>query len=242
MQPHRKRQWCISAITSEFLARLEIIIRIYLLPYNELRPVVCFDERPCFLIGDTVMGLDMKQGSPAKENYAYTKHGSCCVLATIEPITAKRLAHIRRHRGKKEFTLFMKNLATIYPKAEKIVLILDNLNTHNFSGFYENLSAEEAAELAQRFEFICTSKCASWMNRAAFRMIEIEFSALSRQCLNRRIPSINQLSKEVLTYFKERSDLKIKINWQFSCQMAREKLNSHYAKVNSENIKYQKTY
>jgi len=188
------------------------------------------------------MGLDMKQGSPAKENYAYTKHGSCCVLATIEPITAKRLAHIRRHRGKKEFTLFMKNLATIYPKAEKIVLILDNLNTHNFSGFYENLSAEEAAELAQRFEFICTPKCASWMNRAAFRMIEIEFSALSRQCLNRRIPSINQLSKEVLTYFKERSDLKIKINWQFSCQMAREKLNSHYAKVNSENIKYQKTY
>lgn len=199
--------------------------------------MLCFDERPCFLIGDTVAGLDMKQGSPAKENYAYTKHGSCCVLAAIEPKTGKRLAHIRRHRGKKEFTLFMKNLAITYPKAEKIVLILDNLNTHNFSGFYENLSAQEAAELAQRFEFVHTPKCASWMN-----MIEIEFSALSRQCLNRRIPSINQLSKEVLTYFKERSDLGIKINWQFNCQMAREKLNSHYVKVNPNNIKYHKTY
>lgn len=190
----------------------------------------------CFLIGDTVAGLDMKQGSPAKENYAYTKHGSCCVLAAIEPKTGKRLAHIRRHRGKKEFALFMKDLASYYPNAEKIVLILDNLNTHNFSGFYEMFSAEQAAKLAQRFEFIYTPKCASWMN-----MIEIEFSALSRQCLNRRIPSINQLSKEVLTYLKERSELGIKIDWQFSCQMAREKLNSHYVKVNPDNIKYQKT-
>jgi len=198
--------------------------------------VICFDERPCFLIGDTITGLDMKQGSPAKENYAYTKHGSCCVLAAIEPKTGKRLAHIRRHRGKKEFALFMKNLATYYPNADKILVILDNLNTHNFSGFYEMFSAEQAAELAQRFEFIYTPKCASWMN-----MIEIEFSTLSRQCLNRRIPSINQLSKEVLAYFKERSDLGIKINWQFSCQMAREKLNSHYVKVNPDNIKYQKT-
>ena len=198
--------------------------------------MVCFDERPCFLIGDTVTGLDMKQGSPAKENYAYTKHGSCCVLAAIEPKTGKRLAHIRRHRGKKEFTLFMKSLASNYPNADKIVVILDNLNTHNFSGFYETLSAEEASELGQRFEFVYTPKSASWLN-----MIEIEFSALSRQCLNRRIPSINQLSKQVLTYFKERSDLEIKINWQFSCQLAREKLNRHYAKVNPCNIKYQKT-
>jgi len=179
----------------------------------------------------------MKQGSPAKENYAYSKHGSCCVLAAIEPKTGNRLAHVRRHRGKKEFTLFMKNLASYYPNADKILVILDNLNTHNFSGFYENLSAEEASKLAQRFEFVYTPKCASWMN-----MIEIEFSALSRQCLNRRIPSINHLSKEVMTYFKERSNLKIKINWQFSCQIAREKLNSHYVKVNPNNVKYQKTY
>ena len=111
----------------------------------------------------------------------------------------------------------MKNLVSSYPNANKITLILDNLNTHNFSGFHENLPAQQADELAQRFEFVYTSKCASWMNRAAFCMIEIEFSALSRQCLNRKIPSINKLSKEVLTYFKQRSDLGIKINWQFSC-------------------------
>ena len=236
MQPHRKRQWCIGKLTSQFLARLELILRLYLLPYNPLRPVVCFDERPCFLIGDTVEGLEMVPGSPAKENYAYTKHGSCCVLAAIEPKTGLRLAHVRKHRGKKEFCWFMKNLAALFPTADKIRVVLDNLNTHNASAFYENMPAEEAAALTDRIEFIYTPKSASWLN-----MIEIEFSALSRQCLKRRIPAINQLAKEVLIYFKERSDLGIRINWQFSCEDARNKLNRHYSKVNPENLKYKIT-
>lgn len=212
---------------------MEIILRIYLLPYNALRPVVCFDERPCFLIGDMVKGLEMKPGQVAKENYSYTKHGSCCVLAAIEPKTGKRLAHVRRQRRKTEFAIFMKNLAQLYPEANKITVILDNLNTHDSSAFYEQFSAQEAAALTQRFEFVFTPKNASWLN-----MIEIEFSALSRQCLNRRISTMNQIGKEVLTYFKERSDKGIKINWQFSCQAARKKLNTHYTKVNANNLKY----
>ena len=216
-----------------FIARMEIILRLYLLPYNPLRPVVCFDERPCFLIGDTVEGLEMKPGHVAKENYGYTKHGACCVLAMIEPLTGKRYVNIRRRRRKKEFAFFMKKLAALYPDAEIITVVLDNLNTHNFSSFYETFDAEEAARLTDRFEFIYTPKSGSWLN-----MIEIEFSALSRQCLNRRISSIGELSNEVIAYFKERSNNGIKINWQFSRETARQKLNRRYSNVNPENQKF----
>lgn len=236
MQPHRKKQWCIRALTSGFLARMEIILRLYLLPYNPLKPVICFDERPCFLIGDRIEGLEMKPGQVAKENYSYTKHGSCCVLAAIEPKTGKRLVHIRPKRRKKEFAKFMKSLAEKYPDATKIIVVLDNLNTHDFGSFYQEFSAEEAEALKDRFEFVFTPKNASWLN-----MIEIEFSALSRQCLNRRIPSMITLANEVFAYFKEREEKEIKINWEFSVETARTKLNKHYSKVNSLNEKYKKT-
>jgi len=212
---------------------MELILQLYLLPYNPLRPVVCFDERPCFLIGDIVKGIAMKSGQVAKEHYAYSKNGSCSLLAMIEPKTGKRYVQIRRKRRKKEFAKFMKRLAELYPNAEKIVVVLDNLNTHNFSAFYENFDAQQAADLMDRFEFVYTPKSASWLN-----MIEIEFSALSRQCLNRRIPSITQLSNEVIAYFKERTQKGVKINWQFSRQTARQKLNRRYSEVNSVNQKF----
>lgn len=212
---------------------MEIILRLYLLPYDPLRPVVCFDERPCFLIGDTIKGLDMKPGQVAKQNYAYTKHGSCSLLAMIEPLTGQRFVQIRRKRRKREFALFMKRLASLYPEVVKIIVVLDNLNTHDFSAFYETFDAQTAAELVDKFEFIYTPKCASWLN-----MIEIEFSALSRQCLNRRIASIGELSNQVIAYFKERSQKGIKIDWQFSRQTARKKLNRRYAEVNSANEKF----
>jgi hypothetical protein len=212
------------------LARLEIILQLYLLPYNPKKPVICFDERPCFLIGDTVEGIEMKKGEPQKENYSYSKHGSCCILASIEPLTGKRVVNVRKQRRKKEFALFFKYLATQYPDAEVITVVLDNLNTHCYSSFYHVFDAQEASDLGKRFRFVYTPKSASWLN-----MIEIEFSALSRQCLNRRISSLNELSKEVFSYFNERSEKKVKITWQFTCQAARKKLNRHYVKVNPLN-------
>lgn len=222
-------------MTARFLARLEIILRLYCLPYNKDYPVVCFDERPCFLIGDTVEALDMEPGKVAKQNYAYSKHGSCCVLAAIEPLTGKRLAHVRKKRTKKEFALFMMALAVAFPQAIKIKVVLDNLNTHGYSAFYEQFDAATAAWLTDKIEFIFTPKSASWLN-----MIEIEFSALSRQCLDRRIPCMKKLESEVLTFFKERSQKGIKINWQFTQEQAREKLNRRYSEVNSANLKYKK--
>jgi hypothetical protein len=204
-----------------------------LLPYDKDYPVICFDERPCFLIGDTIEALEMKPGKVAKQNYAYSKHGSCCVLAAIEPLTGKRLAHVKEQRTKKEFALFFIALARTYPEAIKIKVVLDNLNTHGYSAFYEEFDAQTAAWLTEKIEFIFTPKSASWLN-----MIEIEFSALSRQCLNRRIPCMKKLEAEVLTFFKERSQKGIKINWQFTQEMARQKLNRRYTEVNPVNLKY----
>ena len=212
---------------------MEVILSLYALPYNEEYPVVCFDERPCFLIGDTKIPIPMKEGQLAKQNYAYSKHGSCCVLAAIEPLTGQRFADIEKRRTTKEFALFMLKLAKSYPKAKRIKVVLDNLNTHTYASFYKVFDAETAAWLTQRIEFVYTPKSASWLN-----MIEIEFSALSKQCLDRRIPCMEKLRKEVLAYFKERSDKQIKINWQFTPQIARKKLNRRYAKVNEVNLKY----
>jgi hypothetical protein len=219
-------------MNAAFIANMERILWLYSLPYDEKYPVVCFDERPCFLIGDTIDPLAMQTGKVARENYAYAKKGSCCLLASIEPLTGNRLAQVHQQRTKKEYTVFMQELAKQYPDAVKIRLVQDNLNTHNISSFYQNLPADEAFELAQRFEFYYTPKSASWLN-----IIEIEFSALARQCLNRRIPTQDMVEKEILTLVKERNDKKIKVEWQFSIQKARTKLNRHYKKVNVENEK-----
>lgn len=214
---------------------MEQILWLYALPYDPLYPLVCLDERPCFLIGDTVEPIAMQSGKVRKEHYAYQKNGSCNLFAAIEPLTGQRLAQVHHYRRKREFALFCQTLAAIYPEAKKIWVVLDNLNTHNASAFYENLPADQAFALAQRFEFFYTPKSASWLN-----MIEIEFSALSRLCLQRRIPTFEKLRSEVLALVADRSQKRIKINWQFSIDLCREKLNRHYSIVNGANSKFQK--
>lgn len=212
---------------------MELILWLYLLPYDPAYPVVCFDERPCFLIGDVVAPLAMQPGQLRKEHYAYEKLGSCALLAAIEPLTGQRLAQVHAQRTQKEFTQFCLALAATYPDACQIRLVLDNLNTHTSAAFYTCLPADKAFALAQRFAFYYTPKKASWLN-----MIEIEFSAIARLCLHRRIPTQAQLETEVLALIAERSQKQIKIHWQFSIQTARTKLKSHYDNVRSATTKY----
>jgi len=199
-------------------------------------PVICYDERPCFLIGDQIEPLAMQTGQMRKEHYAYEKHGSGALLAAFEPLTGFRLAQVHAHRTKKEYSLFCQALANAFPNATKIRLVQDNLNPHDASAFYENLLADEAQTLTDRFEFYFTPKPASRLN-----MIEIEFSALSRLCLARCIPTIGQLEREVLALITERKAQGIKITWQFSVQSARSKLNSHYVKVQPDNSRFKET-
>ena len=215
---------------------MEHILALYARHYDRRYPVLCLDERPCFLIGDRVEPLVMQTGQVRKEHYAYEKHGSCTLFAAIEPLTGFRLAQVHQRRTKQEYTRFCQAIAAHFPDAHQIHVVQDNLNTHDPSAFYENLSADKAQALATRFEFHFTPKSASWLN-----MIEIEFSVLARQCLNRRIPSMEQLEKEILAIVADRNAKKAKINWQFSIETARSTMNSHYVKVHAENEKFQKT-
>lgn len=220
-------------INAVFISVMENILRLYRLPYDEQYPVVCFDERPCFLIGDVVKGLELKPGQVYKQHYEYEKNGSCCLLLAIEPLTGKRIAVVYDQRRKIEYAEFMQRLAAHFPNAIKIRLIQDNLNTHNASSFYERFDAQTAYELSQKFEFHYTPLKGSWLNTA-----EIEFSAIARACLKRRIPTKELLEKQVLSCVNERQEKQITVSWKFSLTDARRKLNRHYVKINPDNRKY----
>lgn len=215
---------------------MEDVLEVYAQPYDADYPVVCFDERPCFLIEDTIAPLPTQEGKTAKEHYSYKKNGSCALLAAIEPLAGKRIAKVYEQRTKAEYTQFMQWLSEQYAQAKKIIVVQDNLNTHQTGSFYDQLPADQASALAERFEFHYTPKGASWLN-----MIEIEFSALSKQCLSRRIPTKDLLEQQLKAIVEERNDKGIRINWQFSIQQARTKLNNKYTNVNSLNQKFKQT-
>jgi len=202
---------------------MEQVLDIYEKPYDHRRPVVCFDERPCQLLSDVLLPISMKSGHVMREDYHYKRHGTCAVLMAVEPLAGRRFATVTEQKTKKDYAEFMKTLAARYPDAEKIVLVQDNLNTHTPSSFYEVFPAHEAFALAQRFEMVYTPKKASWLN-----MAEIELSALSKQCLDRRISEMHILAREVASWFNARNRARIKISWQFTKNDARKKLNNAY--------------
>jgi len=208
---------------------MEDILHLYNLPADEKRPVICFDELPVQLLGEVCMPLPMKAGQPKRIDYEYERGGTCSLLVACEPLTGVRLVETSKQRTKADYCRFMQRVTALYPNADKIVLVQDNLNTHNASSFYENLSPAAAFELSQRFEMHYTPKKGSWLN-----MAELELSALSRICLSRRIPSIEELDREIQSLVKERNELKIKVEWQFSIAKAREKLSRHYEQVKSK--------
>lgn len=167
----------------------------------------------------------MTSGKPTRQDYHYSKHGSCALLMAFEPHTGKRWAKVYSRRTAKEYTEFMQHLSKQFPEAEYIELIQDNLNTHQGGSFYAHLEPEQAFALGQRFDMHFTPKGASWLN-----MIEIEFSVLSKQCLDRRIPSQPQLAREVVAWAEARNAQRVTVDWQFSVQTARHKLQRHYQK------------
>lgn len=210
-------------MNAEYLWRMEKVLDIYERPLDPKHPVVCFDERPCQLLGDVLMPLPMKPGHVQKEDYHYERHGTCVVLMAVEPLAGKRLVQVTKQKTKQDYARFMKQLSASYPTAEKIILIQDNLNTHNPSSFYETMKPQEAFDLSERFEMVYTPKKASWLN-----MAEIELSALSKQCLDRRIAQRQILQSEVKTWTHKRNKQKIKITWNFTKNKARNKFEKHY--------------
>jgi hypothetical protein len=202
---------------------MEQVLDIYERPYDPRRPVVCFDERPCQLLGDVLMPIPMKPGRVEREDYHYKRNGTCVVLTAVEPLAGHRMVKVTQQKTKKDYAQFMQALSVSYPEAESIVLVQDNLNTHSPSSFYEAFPAAEAFALAQRFEMVYTPKKASWLN-----MAEIELSALSKQCLDRRIAEMGTLTAQVNSWTKRRNGLRIVIRWNFTKNDAREKFNRFY--------------
>ena len=207
---------------------MEHILDIYEQPYDPRRPVVCFDERPCQLLGDVLMPIPMKPGRAERQDYQYKRNGTAVVLMAVEPLAGYRMVKVTEQKTKQAYAAYMKELAAQYPAADKIILVQDNLNTHTPSAFYEVFAAPEAFALAQRFEMAYTPKKASWLN-----MAEIELSALAKQCLDRRIAHRRILTKEVMAWVTKRNRLQTKITWHFTKSNAREKLNRAYESINN---------
>jgi hypothetical protein len=206
---------------------MEDVLYQYALPYDPLRPLICFDERPCFLIEDVGSILPMSPGKARRYHYEYAKNGSCCVLLAFEPHTGFRYVEVRQRRTAVDYAQFMHHLVRKhYPQVEYIRLVQDNLNTHTPGSFYEVLEPEEAFDLSQQFEPHYTPKKGSWLN-----MAEIEFAALVTQCLDRRIADGETLRQEVLTWSAKRNVDRTTVNWRFSQTKARSKLQRHYQNV-----------
>ena len=167
-----------------------------------------------------------KAGRPRRESSTYVRQGTACLLAAFEPGTGQRLVEVSARRTGADYTRFMQQLAAAYPQAEKIVLVQDNLNTHTDAVFYQQLPAAQARVLAARFEVHYTPKNASWLN-----MVELELSAIARQCLHQRIPTQDELIAHVAACVAERNAARATVRWQFTLAKARVKLDRHYQKI-----------
>jgi hypothetical protein len=227
LKPHLIQQWCIGQINEEYLYRMEDVLHLYSLGYDERFALVCVDEFPYQFLKHVIDPIDMKAGRVKKEDYHYGRCGHCCIFTAFQPARGYRLTKVYKQRKRQDYACLMEELSKQYPNAEKIILVQDNLNTHDALSFYRTFDAQKAFELSQRFEFHYTPKRASWLN-----MVELEMSCISKQCLNRRIPEIQQLEEELQAICKERNDKAITINWQFTVSKAREKFKKHYDKIN----------
>ena len=213
--------------SAAFVCRMEEVLDLYEEPYDPLRPVLCFDERPCQLIGEVREPLPMKPGRIERFDSEYERGGVCWVSMSFEPLTGWREVVVRERRRKQEFAHSMRRLVEeLYPQAQKVRVVLDDLSTHTAAAFYESFSAEVARKLARRIEFVYTPVHGSWLN-----MVEVEISVLVRQCLKRRLPDIETLEREVEAWCRNRNRLGASVGWRFTTEDARIKLRSLYPSV-----------
>jgi len=202
---------------------MEDIPDFYAGPYNPDEPKICFDEKPYQLTDHVTAPLPPEPGVPQRADYHYKRCGVCNILCAVGPATGKRMVRITEHRTRQDYAQFMKELSELWPDAKKIRPVQDNLNTHSGGSFYETFDAETAHSLARRFEYHYTPKKASWLN-----MAEIELSALSKNCLDQRIASVEKLQEIIGIRVQERNDACAKIDWQFSTTDARNKFRRFY--------------
>lgn len=202
---------------------MEQVLDIYKRPYDSLRPLICMDESPRQLIRATRLALAAAPGKAEREDYEYERCGVCNIFMAVEPLAGKRLVRVTERKTRTDWATFLEEIAANYEHAEKISLVMDNLNTHTPGSLYETFTPPKAKALWERFEFVYTPKHGSWLN-----MAEIELNVLIRQCLSRRMESIELMRGEVKSWQAQRDTRGAKIDWQFTTDKARVKLKRLY--------------
>jgi hypothetical protein len=203
---------------------MEDVLELYAAPYDPARPVVCFDEASKELRGEVTSPVPPAPGSPAKQDYEYTRHGTANLFVVVEPLAGVRHVTVTDRRTIPDFAEQMRRLCDeIYPGAEVVRVVLDNLNTHTLGSLFATYPPDEAWRLARRLEFHHTPKHASWLN-----MAELELSVLSRQCLGRRLASKAVVTAEVAAWEAQRNRAGVRLVWSFRVADARRKLAHLY--------------
>lgn len=228
LKPHLKEQWVIPPEkNSDFVAAMEDVLEVYRRPYDPKFPVVCLDETSKQLVGETRRPILCMPGHPAREDYEYKRNGTANLFMLFEPLAGWRHVEVTDRRTKIDFAHIIKKLVDeLDPDAEKIVLVMDNLNTHKIASLYEAFAPAEARRLADKLEIHYTPKHGSWLN-----MAETELSTLGKQCLNRRIPTKEKLTTEVEAWETERNESQATVDWQFKTENARIKLKQLYPSI-----------
>ena len=202
---------------------MEKVLDVYRRPYDAAFPVVCMDETPRQLIGETRQPVAMAPGRSAREDYEYRRCGTCNVFMATEPLAGRRMTKVTERKTKIDWAQFLADIAKRYQDATTITLVMDNLSTHRPGALYEAYPPDEAKALWDRFEFVYTPKHGSWLNVA-----EVELNVMIRQCLNRRIDCIEVLRREVAAWQASRDRIQAKVDWQFTTDDARVKLKRLY--------------
>lgn len=216
--------WCIGKITAEYRQRMYNLLELYARPYREEEPVICVDEKSKQLLQQTRTPIAAKPSAPIKEDYEYRRTGTRNIFLAVEPKGGYRQAEVTIRRTKPDFVRFIGRLVEkVYAGAQKIHLVMDNLNTHFRNSFEEVLGVERAEQMLARVEFHYTPKHASWLN-----MAEIEIGIMDRQCIGGRVPSEAMLMSEVSAWKHRRNQAKAQIEWKFTRQKADDKLSRHY--------------
>jgi hypothetical protein len=203
---------------------MEDVLEVYHRPYDPRFPQICMDEGSKQLLAETREPIPMEPEQPKREDYEYEREGVCSVFVACEPLTGKRFLKVTPTRTKEDWAHFLRDiLDEQYKDAEKVILVMDNLNTHTLSSFYKTFPAPEARRLAAKLEIHYTPKHGSWLN-----MAEIELSILARQCLSARIPSMKLVQEQAMAWQQERNQAHCTINWRFTTEDARIKLKRLY--------------
>ncbi len=224
LKPWQKKMWCIPAVSAEFVARMEDVLELYTARPSRRYPVVCFDETPTQLIGETRAPLPAAPGQPHRYDYEYRRNGTANLFVFLDAHRPWRHVKVTAKRTARDFAECMRDLVdTHYPHARRIRVVLDNLSTHTPAALYEAFAPEEARRLLRVLEFHYTPKHASWLN-----MVEIEIGVLVRQCLARRIGDRPTLQREITAWTQQRNATRARITWLFDVRRARQKMPRAY--------------